>query len=143
MKYTKGYKYQLHEDFMVQISIKPKEHIFTRFIDLTPTGILIIRSGYAWDGCSGPTGHPFLLVTANMYDELRARASRSPWSDMKADAIYHVKNSIYPASGDAVKKHYAIRTISMSGALAYILDPANKDLYKNKVRDVLLKWDDV
>ena len=53
--YTSGYKYQLHKDAMVQTGIIPTEPIFTQFIDLSATGLLIIRAGYAWDGPSGPT----------------------------------------------------------------------------------------
>ena len=55
MKYRKGYKYQLAEDLLTQTDIIPDEPIYTQFIDLTATGLLIQRSGYAWDGCSGPT----------------------------------------------------------------------------------------
>jgi len=55
MKYTKGYKYQLYSDEQTQTGIIPAEPVFTKFIDLTATGLLIIRAGYAWDGCSGPT----------------------------------------------------------------------------------------
>jgi len=53
--YKKGYKYQLAETYHIKIEIKPLEHILTHFIDLTTDGTLIIRKGYAWDGCSGPT----------------------------------------------------------------------------------------
>ena len=55
ISYKKGYKYQLTETYKIKVDIKPLEHILTHFIDLTPEGILIIRKGYAWDGCSGPT----------------------------------------------------------------------------------------
>jgi hypothetical protein len=56
IKYTKGYKYQLYADMMVKISvIPPGLPIYTKFIDLTEKGLLIIRAGYAWDGASGPT----------------------------------------------------------------------------------------
>ena len=53
MKYRKGYKYQLAEDevFIVPIHQPP---IQTQFINLID-GVLKIKSGYAWDGPSGPT----------------------------------------------------------------------------------------
>ena len=53
--YKKGYKYQLHEQYQVQIDIKPSQDIPTDYIHLTSTGLLTIRKGYAWDGPSGPT----------------------------------------------------------------------------------------
>lgn len=58
IKYRSGYKYQLHEDFEIQVSIKPekeeeekKEH----YVNLDTDGKLTIKKGYAWDGPSGPT----------------------------------------------------------------------------------------
>jgi hypothetical protein len=53
--YKKGYKYQLTEDFEIQIKIFPDEDIDTEYIKLTKEGLLFIRKGYAWDGPSGPT----------------------------------------------------------------------------------------
>ena len=55
MKYRKGYKYQLAEDMMTPTNIIPPLPIYTQFVDLTKTGLLIQRSGYACDGPSGPT----------------------------------------------------------------------------------------
>jgi hypothetical protein len=56
VKYVKvTYKYKLKEDYREFINIFPKEDIITDFIILTTKGELIIRAGYAWDGCSGPT----------------------------------------------------------------------------------------
>lgn len=55
IKYRAGYKYQLHEAYAVQTAIRPEHHINHGFIALTPSGLLVITSGYAWDGPSGPT----------------------------------------------------------------------------------------
>ena len=55
MKYRKGYKYQLAEDECFQTEIFPEVDIKTQFIELYTDGKLIVRSGYAWDGASGPT----------------------------------------------------------------------------------------
>lgn len=55
IKYRKGYKYQLAEDYSVQTDIRPASRIETRYIILTPDGWLTICAGYAWDGASGPT----------------------------------------------------------------------------------------
>lgn len=53
--YKAGYKYQLCEPYKVSISILPVEDIITEYINLYRDGTLIIKSGYAWDGPSGPT----------------------------------------------------------------------------------------
>ena len=54
IKYRKGYKYQLAEDYKHQLRIFGFD-IKTAFLILTPAGLLIIKVGYAWDGPSGPT----------------------------------------------------------------------------------------
>lgn len=55
IKYRKGYKYQLAEDYLIQTIIRPEREYRTEYIVLAPTGLLIIKKGYAWDGASGPT----------------------------------------------------------------------------------------
>ncbi len=49
------YKYQLKDDYMVKISLKPEENISTDFIKLDSERNLTIKAKYAWDGPSGPT----------------------------------------------------------------------------------------
>lgn len=53
--FRKGYKYQLARNYYDRIPITPPHKIQTEFIILDIKGILIIMSGYAWDGASGPT----------------------------------------------------------------------------------------
>jgi hypothetical protein len=59
IKYWKGYKYQLAEDYIVQTGVVMEKIIAnlidTDFITLLPQGVLRICKGYAWDGPSGPT----------------------------------------------------------------------------------------
>ena len=50
-----SYKYQLTENLIVNSNICPENNIETEFIELSKSGILIIKKGYAWDGASGPT----------------------------------------------------------------------------------------
>lgn len=54
IKYRAGYKYQLAEDYVIEIGILDY-NIDTEYIKLTTSGTLTIKKGYAWDGCSGPT----------------------------------------------------------------------------------------
>jgi hypothetical protein len=53
IKYKAGYKYQLAENYRVQIGITGQT-ISQGPIKLTVNGWLTIRKGYAWDGPSGP-----------------------------------------------------------------------------------------
>lgn len=50
-----GYKYQLVEDFIIDVAIFPDSDIVNPFMCLLASGRLIIKKGYAWDGPSGPT----------------------------------------------------------------------------------------
>ena len=49
------YKYQLMDDYSIQIDIKPAQNIEFRFLSLSSDGLLTMRKSYAWDGPSGPT----------------------------------------------------------------------------------------
>lgn len=53
--YRKGYKYQLAEEYVIETGIRPYDNVLTQFISLDTEGQLTIRSGYCWDGPSGPT----------------------------------------------------------------------------------------
>lgn len=55
IKYCKGYKYQLREDFETFVKIHPKQDIHAPLVSFYKTGRLIIRKYFAWNGCSGPT----------------------------------------------------------------------------------------
>ncbi|CAM4186122.1 DUF1353 domain-containing protein [Vibrio neonatus] len=52
--YRAGYKYQLAEQFVIKLEVFPPQAIEMEFISLNLDGWLTIRSGYAWDGPSGP-----------------------------------------------------------------------------------------
>ena len=53
--YKSGYKYQLKGDYhLTATGIEPEEAIDLDYIRLTKKGDLLLKSGYAWDGPSGP-----------------------------------------------------------------------------------------
>lgn len=93
IKYRSGYKYQLAKDYHIKISIKPKDNIDTQFIALDTKGNLIVKSGYAWDGPSGPvidTDYNLRasLVHDALYQLMRQRKiSRKKHKD-KADKLF-------------------------------------------------------
>lgn len=53
MKYKKGYKYQLTEDYAVNLDINKTINIRDGLLAISGDHLLI-RAGYAWDGPSGP-----------------------------------------------------------------------------------------
>jgi hypothetical protein len=87
--------------------------------------------------------HPFLLVRESDYPALQAQASSEPWLTMKTRAINDVTNLNYDPLLDITAKSNRMRDIVSAGSLAYILDPVNKDTYKNKVLSTLNNWDDI
>ena len=53
-----GYKYQVMEDYIIKIDLTPIQALrreLTKFLSLSPAGVLTIKKYYAWDGPSGPT----------------------------------------------------------------------------------------
>lgn len=55
IRYRRGYKYQLAEDYGMLTTVRYVAEIDTQWIALLPNGDIWIRAGYAWDGPSGPT----------------------------------------------------------------------------------------
>ena len=55
IKYRDGYRYQLAEGVSCGVPLFPGRYIDIGFVQLSTSGDLTIRAGYAWDGPSGPT----------------------------------------------------------------------------------------
>jgi len=53
--YEKGYKYQIVEDFKVQLPLTIEKDIEIPFASLSKDGLLWLKPGFAYDGASGPT----------------------------------------------------------------------------------------
>jgi len=49
------YKYQLVDDYEIQLDIKPPSDCVFEYLSLSMAGVLVMRKAYAWDGPSGPT----------------------------------------------------------------------------------------
>jgi len=54
IEYRSGYKHQLASDYVTKIGISPVPPIEAEFFSLMSDGHLLVRTGYAWDGASGP-----------------------------------------------------------------------------------------
>jgi len=93
IKYRSGYKYQLAEDYHIKISIKPKDDIDNPFIALDTKGNLTVKSGYAWDGTSGPVFDTdnnlrASLVHDALYQLMRKRNLTQKEHKDKADKLF-------------------------------------------------------
>ena len=78
------------------------------------------------------TNHPFLIVTKDMYNGLKEKADVEPWKSMKNDAISRANNPLSSNHYGSLQKYVG------AVALAYILDDTKREIYANKVRDVIL-----
>lgn len=54
IRYSRGYKYQLEDDYQETVAVQPDHILITPWVSLGTNGLLLIRKGYAWDGPSGP-----------------------------------------------------------------------------------------
>jgi hypothetical protein len=81
IRYRRGYKYWLVNDYRVQTDIRPPTDIYTEFIELDRNGWLTIRHGYAWDGCSGPTKDDRTNMRAGLVHDAGYQLIRDGWID--------------------------------------------------------------
>jgi len=93
ISYHSGYKYQLAEDYHMATKIRPKKPEDGRFIALDAAGNLTVKSGYAWDGVSGPVldspqNLRASLVHDALYQLMRKRVVSSADYRDKADKLF-------------------------------------------------------
>lgn len=73
ISYRKGYRYQLAAEYRLLVSISPKfpGNAQAEYLLLDREGMLTIRTGYAWDGASGPAvDTPTILRGSLVHDAL-------------------------------------------------------------------------
>jgi len=84
---------------------------------------------------------PFMIVDESEYDALRAlAASPGPWQTMRSSAISYMNSYSYSESDSLDTRINRMNNLCSSGALAYILDPANATYYLNKMKTALAGW---
>lgn len=121
IKYRKGYKYQLAEDFSVQASIYSGETITTEYIRLSKNGVLVIKSGYAWDGPSGPAVDTKSFMRASLahdalYQLMRVGTLSRIWRVSADDLLYElcIKDGMW--RWRALLAHRAVRRFAEGAA---------------------------
>ncbi|WP_373079952.1 DUF1353 domain-containing protein [Zhongshania sp.] len=94
----------------MKVPIQPKEDIATEFINLDTLGNLFVKSGYAWDGPSGPVPDTDENMRASLvhdalyqlmrHDFISARTHRKPADKLfkkmcKEDGVSNLAASTY------------------------------------------------
>ena len=69
MKYKKGYKYQLHEDYTIKVTITGSV-VLQRFYTLDMDGTLVVFKGYAYDGLTNALDTKGAMTAALVHDVL-------------------------------------------------------------------------
>ncbi|MGB0723499.1 MAG: DUF1353 domain-containing protein [Gammaproteobacteria bacterium] len=132
IEYRAGYKYQLAKDYPISTEIVPDEAITTQFIELDTQGRLLVKSGYAWDGTSGPvkdSGRNLRasLVHDALYQLLRQeRLNMHPHKD-QADRLFE-KMCVEDGTDPKVAKGF-YEVLSFVGHLAASPDARKKTFF--------------
>ncbi|MFA6271203.1 MAG: hypothetical protein WC657_08440, partial [Candidatus Paceibacterota bacterium] len=69
------YKYILREDHWFRTRIKG-HRVSTQFIELYEDGRCLVRKGYCWDGCSGPTWDDDTNMVPGLHHDIKYQLIR-------------------------------------------------------------------
>lgn len=95
ISYSKGYKYQLKTTVVFHTAIRLSRDIETPLVALNADGWLIVKAGFAWDGCSGPTIDDRTNMRAGLahdalYYLIRLGLLDIKWKDEADQLLYHL-----------------------------------------------------
>lgn len=80
---SKRYKYILQADYECQTGIKLPKAVFNPYISMHVDGKIIIKTGYAWDGPSGPAPDIKSLMRASLVHDALYQLMRESLIDYK------------------------------------------------------------
>lgn len=126
IKYRKGFKYQLVGDYTVQTRIITGRSIKTEFVELTATGELTLKNGYASDGPSGPTIDTKTFIRGafghdGKYQLLRMGLIGNHWREM---ADQELREDCLQDGMNRLRAWYVYKSVQICGKSA--ADPANR-----------------
>ena len=117
IKYKKGYKHQLVEDYCVFVGIDPPEPVDTTFLKLGMAGILTIKAGYAWDGASGSTWDtPSVMRASLVHDalyQLMREEKISLTNRQKADSL--LRAIMIEDGSNSIRAWYFYHAVQLAG----------------------------
>lgn len=85
--------------------------------------------------------HPFLLVTRDRFDELRARASASPWREMRESALQLASELGDDPNAEIGARARTVARAFSVGALAYILEPERSAEHRERLVSLISAFD--
>lgn len=91
IRYKAGYKYQLFENYVIDVGIFPVDPVTHRYMHLSARGVLTIFAGYAWDGASGPALDTVSFMRGSLVHDALYQMMKEgflPWAHKRrADAL--------------------------------------------------------
>jgi hypothetical protein len=84
--FKRGYKYQVARDYRIKLAVIPYEPICLPFVLMDTAGDTIIKTGYAWNGASGPTVDTRNTMTGSLVHDLLYQLIRLGLIDPKYKA---------------------------------------------------------
>jgi len=84
--FKRGYKYQVARDYRIKLAVIPFEPICLPFVLMDTSGDTIIKTGYAWNGASGPTVDTRNTMTGSLVHDLLYQLIRLGLIDPKYKA---------------------------------------------------------
>lgn len=89
--------------------------------------------------------HPFIIVKQTEYSNLQALATganaKPVFTQMRNTAINTATNKTVNPTATMISRSATVRDIMDACALAYILDPARRNIYRDKFYATLKYWD--
>lgn len=120
IKYRSGYKYQLAEDVTCFIGIFPDEDIVTEFIMLDRMAFMTIKTGYAWDGPSGPTWDTPNFMRGSLFHDAGYQLMRMGelWASHKLPLDMLLRTFCQVDGMSKFRSNYVYKGVSMGGKTA-------------------------
>jgi hypothetical protein len=84
--FKRGYKYQVARDYRIKLAVIPYQPICLPFVLMDTAGDTVIKTGYAWNGASGPTVDTRNTMTGSLVHDLLYQLIRLGLIDPKYKA---------------------------------------------------------
>ena len=103
-------------------------------------GVLMVTAMTTRADATDP--HPRLLVRAEQYDALRARAGSEPWRSMR-DGVRACTTLTYQPERSVYSQYSSMTQVMRQAALAVILYPDDRQIYIEHIVAQLAHWDEL
>ena len=114
-KQIRTYKYQLLQDYVTKVPISVV--VDHRFMKLSDKGSLTIKSGYAWDGPSGPTIDTLTFMRGSLVHDALYQLIREGYLDKnyQSEADKHLRKMCLQDGMSRIRAWYVYQGVRFFG----------------------------